>query len=160
MKSLIVLMLLGVSLSLWAQTVYKSTGPNGEIIYSATPPAGSRVEKTLNYIPAPFSPLPDYALRFKEEMEKKMRQRELKQTSTHGGIQLFTTSWCGFCRKAKAYLAQKQIAYTEYDVETPAGMEALLQTGEKGRRGVPLLVWQGQKLYGFSERAYEALLSK
>lgn len=160
MKSLIVLMLLGISLSLWAQTVYKSTGPNGEIIYSATPPTGSRVEKTLTYIPAPFSPLPDYVLRFKEEMEKKMRERDLKQTPGRSGVQLFTTSWCGYCRKAKAYLAKKQIAYTEYDVETPAGMEALLQTGEKGRRGVPVLVWQGQKLYGFSEAAYDSLLNR
>lgn len=141
-----------------AQMLYKSTGRNGEVIYSAKPPPDAHVEKTLNYIPGPSSPLPDYVLRFMAELEKKASKNAAKGVASTNEVQLFTASWCGFCRRAKAYLAKKQITYTEYDVETPAGMEALVQAGEKGR-GVPVLVWQGQKLHGFSEPAYEALFS-
>lgn len=160
MKYLIFLILLCLSLPSGAQTLYKSTGPNGEVIYSAIPPAGSRVEKTLNYIPGPSSPLPDYVLRFQEEMQRKVHQHNSTISSNGNAIQLFTASWCGYCRKARAFLTQKQIAYIEHDVETLAGMQALLQAGEEGRRGVPILVWRGQKLYGFSESNYEALFNE
>lgn len=143
---------------LGAQTLYKSTGPNGEVIYSAKPPADAHVEKTLTYTPGPSSPLPDYVLRYMAEMEKKMSKKAAKGVGNSQEVQLFTASWCGFCRRAKAYLAKKQIAYTEYDVETPAGMEALVQVGEKGQ-GVPVLVWQDEKVHGFSEPTYDALFS-
>lgn len=140
-----------------AQTLYKLIGPNGEVIYSAKPPANAHVAKTLNYIPGPSSPLPDYVLRFMAEMEKKA-SKKAKGVANANEVQLFTAAWCGFCRRAKAYLAKKQIAYSEYDVETPAGMEALVQVGKKGR-GVPVLIWRGQKIHGFSEPAYESLFS-
>lgn len=145
--------------SLGAQTLYKSTGPNGEVIYSAKPLAGTQIEKTLSYTPGPTSPLPDYVLRFKEDLEKKLANKAGKGVANTDEVQLFTTSWCGYCRRAKAFLAKKQIAYTEHDVETPAGMEALVQAGEKGRGGVPVLVWRGQKIHGFAEDTYEALFS-
>jgi glutaredoxin len=160
MRLMIFLISLFLFASLAAQTLYKSKGPNGEVIYSAIPPADSRVEKTLDYVPGPSSPLPDYVVRFKEEMQRKVQQHHPKAGSNSGAIQLFTTSWCGFCRKARTFLDQKQIAYIEHDIETPAGMQALLQVGEEGRRGVPILVWQDQKIYGFSESNYETLFSK
>lgn len=148
------LLLFGAPLG--AQTLYKSTGPNGEVIYSAKPLTGARVEKTLEYTPGPSNPLPDYVLRFKEEITKKLGQKAAHGALDQNQVHLFTTSWCGYCHRAKAYLAKKQVAYIEHDVETPAGMEALVQVDGAGH-GVPVLVWRGQKLYGFSEPNYAAL---
>jgi len=139
-----------------SETLYKSVSPDGRIVYSDKPPAGSRVEKTVEYAPGPSSPLPEYVLRFKAEMEKRLGQQSSSASASGDSVRLFTASWCGFCRKAKAYLAKKQIGFTEYDVETSEGMEALARVG--GGQGVPILVWRDQKLYGFSEPSYEAFL--
>ncbi|HRD65977.1 MAG TPA: glutaredoxin family protein [Candidatus Competibacter sp.] len=157
MKTLKFLILSFVPLLALAGTLYKSVGPDGRIIYSDRPPTDGRVEKKMDYAPDPASPLPAYVLRFKEELEKRLRQRASETPPSGSAVQLFTTSWCGFCRKAKAYLAKKQIAYTEYDVETPEGMEALVRAG--GGQGVPILFWRGKKIHGFSELGYDALFA-
>lgn len=140
-----------------AETFYKSVGPDGQIMYSDRPAAGSRIEKTMEFTPGPSSPLPEYVLKFKRELERRLQTKAASAAPSGDALQLFTASWCGFCRKAKAYLAAKQIGFTEYDVETPEGMEALVRAG--GGHGVPILVWRAQKLYGFSEPGYEAFLS-
>lgn len=158
LKASLTLLLLLFSPLLGAQTLYKSTGPNGEVIYSAKPLTGTRIERTLEYTPGPSNPLPDYVLRFKGEIMKKHGQKSAQGALDQNQVHLFTTSWCGYCRRAKAYLAKKQVAYTEHDVETPAGMAVLAQIDGAGH-GVPVLVWHGQKLYGFSEPSYEALFS-
>ena len=35
-------------------------------------------------------------------------------------VVLFSTSWCGACKKAKAFLDQRGVPYMEYDVEKSA----------------------------------------
>ncbi|MDG4550400.1 MAG: glutaredoxin family protein [Candidatus Contendobacter sp.] len=154
MNMLSVLLLLLFPLLAWADTLYKSVGPDGTVVYSDKPLAGGQVEKTLEYTPGPSSPLPDYVLRYKEELEKQAKQRAVGAQRTDDTPQLFTASWCGFCRKAKAYLAGKAISYTEHDIETPDGMAALVSIG--GGRGVPILTWRGKRVQGFSEANYDA----
>lgn len=141
----------------WTDTLYKSVGPDGKAIYSDKPPSGGKIEKTLEYAPGPSSPLPEYVLRFKAELEKRLQHRATEALASGETVRLFTAAWCGFCRKAKAYLTKKQVAFTEYDVETPEGMEALASIG--GGHGVPILFWRGKKAYGFSEAGYETFLN-
>jgi glutaredoxin len=155
MNTLRMLPLLLLPLLAGADTLYKSVGPDGGVVYSDKPLAGSQVEKTLEYTPGPSSPLPDYVLRYQEELEKQAKQRAAGAQRTDNTPQLFTTSWCGFCRKAKAYLAGKGISYTEHDIETPDGMAALVSVGG-GSRGVPILAWRGKRVQGFSEASYDA----
>ena len=131
-----------VATPLAAETLYKSTGPQGEVIYSAKPLPGTKIEKTLDYTPSPTNPLPDAVLRLQEATEQRLRQGQTASTTlAENELHLFTTSWCGYCRQAKAYLAQKQVAYTEHDVETPAGMEALAHIGRAGGGADLGLAW-------------------
>lgn len=156
MIALRICLLLLFPLFAWADTLYKSVDPDGSIIYSQKPPSGSHVEKTIEYKPAPSSPLPDYAVRYQEELAKKSPQKSTTAQATSNDAQLFTTSWCGFCHRAKAYLTKKNIAYTEYDVETPSGREALAVRVGAGMQGVPILLWRGKTLQGFTEAEYDA----
>ncbi len=153
-NTLRILPLLLLPLLAWADMLYKSVGPDGTVTYSDKPLAGGQVEKTLEYTPGPSSPLPDYVLRYKEELEQQAKQRAAGAQPTDDTPQLFTASWCGFCRKAEAYLAGKGISYTEHDIETPDGMAALVRAG--GGRGVPILAWRGKRVQGFSETSYDA----
>jgi len=157
MRKLLILALFAISALTQAGTVYKSVGPDGKTVYSDHPPDSGKVEKTLNFANLPSSPLPESVARYRDELEKSMKARlsEAQKPRDSSRPILFSAEWCGYCRQAKRYLNEKKIAYTEYDIDTPDGMRAMVESG--GGRGVPVLLWQGQKISGFSPAAYDAV---
>ncbi|HEY3451915.1 MAG TPA: glutaredoxin domain-containing protein [Myxococcales bacterium] len=82
--------------------------------------------------------------------------------SSPSGVYLYTTTWCGVCKKAKAWLDQKRISYVERDVENDLGAsEELAEKCKKARtrpRGVPVLDARGKIVVGFSPGSYGQLL--
>lgn len=51
-------------------------------------------------------------------------------------VLIYTTSWCPFCRRAKALLQEKGVAFTELDIEAdPAHRKAMIESS--GRSTVP-----------------------
>jgi glutaredoxin len=141
-----------VSSLAFAQTMYKSVTPDGRVMYSDQPPAAAKVVRTFVPDTAPSSALPASAL------DQASTSREAQPAVAPGaGVVLFSASWCGYCAKAKEYLAAKGIAYRDYDVDTPGGRNAYVQAG--GRRGIPLLVSGGRRIEGFSTAAYDRFFS-
>jgi glutaredoxin len=70
---------------------------------------------------------------------------------------MYSTTWCGVCRSARAYLNANNMRYTEYDVEANAAARA------EHRRlnpagGVPTFDIGGEVLVGFSDRGFERAL--
>jgi glutaredoxin len=138
-----------------AETLYKSVGPDGRVVYSDRPPADGRIEKTMTFENLPSSPLPASTASYVDQL-RKMNSPPPSNVAT-SGIVLYSAAWCGYCKQAKAYLARKGIPYQEFDVDTKNGMAAYAQAG--GRRGVPLLFANGQRVQGFSPAAYDALFA-
>lgn len=137
-------------------TVYRSVDAEGKIIYSDKPPASAKVERQLNIVNAPASPLPESVLRYQSDLEKSMKKRLADAATPYAGVSLlFTTKTCGYCKQAKAYLAQKGLPYQEHDIETPDGMKVYASTGG-GRSGVPVLVQNDKRVVGFSQQIYDA----
>lgn len=147
----IVLPLLSAAAS--AQSMYKSVGPDGRIAYTDSPPTKGRIEKTLKFESAPASPLPLYYI----ETLRKLRASAAASAAV-GDVVLYSAVWCAYCKKAKAYLGSKGIAYQEIDIDTSAGMAAFAQVG--GGKGIPLLVTASQRIQGFSTASYDGLFSK
>ena len=135
-------------------TLYKSVGPDGKIVYGDRPPGDGRSAQTLKFENLPSSPLSPATLAYLEELKKGGAARQAALPS--GELLLFTTTWCVYCKKAKAYLAGKGVPYREIDIESNAGAASYAQAG--GQRGVPLLFKGGQRVLGFSTTAYDALL--
>lgn len=71
-------------------------------------------------------------------------------------VVLYATSWCGACKKAKAFLDRRGVAYTEYDVERSA--EGRRQFQALGGRGVPLMVIDGTTVIGYNPGEMKRLL--
>jgi glutaredoxin len=138
-----------------AQTLYKSVGPDGRVVYSDRPPAEGRLEKTMTFENLPSSPLPASTSSYVEQL-RRMGPTSATNTPT-SGVVLYSAAWCGFCKRAKAYLAGKGITYQDFDIDTKDGMAAFAQAG--GGKGVPLLVARGQRVQGFSPAAYDALFA-
>jgi glutaredoxin len=71
-------------------------------------------------------------------------------------VEIYTTTYCAECKKAKAYMNKNGIAYIEYDVEND--IELRKQFYARGGRGVPLLFVKGERMVGFNAERLETLL--
>ena len=70
-------------------------------------------------------------------------------------VVIYSTEWCGACRKAKGYFKRKRIPYKEYDVEKSAkGRRDYVRL--KGR-GVPIILVGNQRMNGFSVSGFESI---
>ncbi len=138
-------------------TLYKSTGPDGWTIYSDRPSVDSRGAKTLTFQNAPASALSPETQAYIEQLRKSADVRAAELAPPSSQTTLYTAAWCGYCKKAKAYLAAKRIPYREFDIDTKDGVAAFA-VASKGKTGVPLLIAGGQSLVGFSAESYDALL--
>jgi mycoredoxin len=77
--------------------------------------------------------------------------------NVNSNVEIFTTSWCPYCKQAKAYLKSMGIPYNEYDVEK--SKEAMRRKKDLSPSdGVPVAVINGQVVDGFSEATYDAAL--
>jgi glutaredoxin len=73
-------------------------------------------------------------------------------------IIMYGAAWCGVCKRARSYFIEKNIHYTEYDIDTSA----------KGRRdyqrlngtGVPIFLVDGQRYNGFTAARFDTLLGR
>lgn len=138
-----------------ADNVYRSISPDGRVTYSDQPPTTGKIQTIFSFENLPASPVPE-ALR--QDAEARIKKRLASATSPTTGTYLYSASWCGYCSKAKAYLAGKGIPYQEIDIDTPDGKESYSAAG--GGRGIPLLLRKGQRVQGFSTAAYDALFGR
>ena len=73
-------------------------------------------------------------------------------------VVMYATKTCGYCAKARAYFQRHGVAFQERDVE----MSALAQKEWKslGGAGTPLILVDGERIYGFNQKALDAALAK
>jgi glutaredoxin len=72
-------------------------------------------------------------------------------------IVVFSTSWCGVCKRAKAYFEQEGIAFVEHDVdENQAARAEYLALNPK--RTVPTIKIGNEVVIGFSEQAVQGAI--
>ena len=72
-------------------------------------------------------------------------------------VSIYTTPTCGYCRIAKDFFKEHNIAYTEYDVA--ADQEKRKEMIEKsGQMGVPVIFIGDDMVIGFNEEKIKSLL--
>lgn len=54
-------------------------------------------------------------------------------------LTMYSTAWCGFCRRLKMQLDQAGVAYTEVDIERDPEAAAFVEQANGGNRTVPTL---------------------
>jgi len=72
-----------------------------------------------------------------------------------GRVVMYSTSWCGYCKKARRYFQKRGIAFSEYDIETDAAARARYDA--LGARGVPVILVGSRRMNGFSEQGFEKI---
>jgi len=75
-------------------------------------------------------------------------------------VTIYTTSWCGICKAAKAYMRQKGVSYIEKDIEKDSGAKAEAAAKTGGVTSVPIIDVNGQIMVGFEKAALDRMLAK
>ncbi|WP_052851643.1 mycoredoxin [Streptomyces avicenniae] len=57
-----------------------------------------------------------------------------------GTVTMYSTTWCGYCRRLKSQLEREGIAYEEIDIEQEPSAVALVEKANNGNRTVPTVV--------------------
>lgn len=65
---------------------------------------------------------------------------------------LYSAEWCGYCKKAKAFMNENNIRFTELDLDKSD--EYIDQFEADGGEGIPYLVVGKRKVSGFNEEDY------
>jgi glutaredoxin len=133
-----------------AQGIYRWTDANGKVHYTSDPPPGTRASQVRARVNSYGAPAPAPA--------QTAPSGPQPQAARAGPVVMYATSWCPYCAKARAYFARLGIAYTEYDVEKSATANAEFK--RLGGRGVPLILVGREKMSGFSEDGFDALLAR
>ena len=143
-------------------TIYKWVDENGTLHFGDTPSQNMQPQVQIELVP------PSQAYSHIERPQAKKKQ--LKQVSkkmpvgkqeptgySQAEVELYTTSWCHYCKKAHAFFNGRGVPFSEYDIEIDA--EAAVRKQEiDSRPGVPFALVNGQAIHGFLPQAYEQAL--
>jgi glutaredoxin-like YruB-family protein len=72
-------------------------------------------------------------------------------------VTIYSTVTCSFCKMAKMYFQDNNVAYTEKDVTTdPALQQEMIE--KSGQMGVPVITIDDQVVIGFDKPRLQELL--
>ncbi len=58
-----------------------------------------------------------------------------------GAITMFSTEWCGYCKRLKVMLEKTGIPFTEIDIENTPGTPELVEQANGGNQTVPTVIY-------------------
>ncbi|GAA1705686.1 mycoredoxin [Fodinicola feengrottensis] len=56
-------------------------------------------------------------------------------------VTMYSTPWCGYCKRLKAQMGRESIPYTEVDIEQDPAAAKLVMSVNGGNQTVPTLVF-------------------
>jgi NADH-dependent peroxiredoxin subunit F len=68
-------------------------------------------------------------------------------------IEIYTKSWCGYCRMAKAILENEDLNFVEFDVTSDRD-EELKMIERSGKRTVPQIFINDESIGGYTDLAH------
>jgi glutaredoxin len=139
--------------------IYKWVDENGIIHLSDSPPQEIISTGKAELIPM-FESDPQ-VIQQPERQTRKARSNTYTVTPTPQitkshktpKVELYTTAWCVYCRKAREFFRSRGIAFIEYDIEKDENA-ARRKNQLTDRRGVPFAVINGKRIHGFDQGAY------
>ena len=82
------------------------------------------------------------------------------QSRSYGNanVELYVTSWCGYCKKMERFLKEKGIQYTRYDIEKDENAARICR--DLGGSGVPVIRIGSNVVQGYNPDAVMSYLGK
>jgi len=148
--------------------VYRWTDKDGTVHYSEEPPPEGQPARKLE-LPEAERPKPGSGGAGEARREETASRAAPPQPSRPYGapprpkcgalVDLYTTSWCPWCKKARDYFNGHGVAFVEHDIEaTPGPVE--VRYGLDVDRRVPAALICGRLVRGYSPEQYQAALGR
>lgn len=90
---------------------------------------------------------------------RELEAQEIANLRERVDVVVYYTSWCPACRKLRAYLAERGIRSTEYDIENDSAAKTR-QRALNPRGSIPTVEIEGQVLVGFNPQRIEAAIDR
>ena len=160
----IVIVTFMVCCSLASAEMYQWVDDNGVVTFKDTPPPPSKRKNKVkvyydsDFAPSPSTPPPAEKQNAPSTFKQIIQPSPKKAQHANGPVEVYMTSWCGFCKKTMKYLDSMGVSYVTYDIEKDNA--ARLRHKELGGHGVPLIVIGSHKINGFSPELIDFYLKQ
>ncbi|MEO8005212.1 MAG: glutaredoxin family protein [Betaproteobacteria bacterium] len=137
-----------VAAGLAVADMYKWVDESGKTHYTDSPPPGKKAQKLdlkINSIAGPpvVSAFTGGAA-------------STSNSAAAAKVKVYGATWCGYCKRAKAYLQARRTPFEDIDVERSAqGQSEFLALGG---RGVPVILVGDQRMDGYRQETLEGML--
>jgi glutaredoxin-like YruB-family protein len=147
--------------------IYTWVDESGTVHYSEEPPpAGKRSKKVRLPQEEEPQPEPEEAKADKPRDEGRpalprtpQPQPPAARPKLAQSVELFATSWCPSCRKAREYFQRKGISFVEYDIEKDKAARQR-KIDMDGNTAIPTVVIGGKIIRGYQPAEYDKALQQ
>ena len=126
--------------------LYKWVDKNGNIVYGDNPPENVDLKKITGRVSS-FKSVKVEPFVFDPG--------NVTQRKKSKSVVMYSTSWCGYCKKAARHFRKNGIPFIEHDIEKSA--KAAREYKKLNGRGVPLILIGDQRMSGFDARTFNRI---
>jgi glutaredoxin len=128
--------------------LYKWVDDKGNIHYGDKPPKKAELKEIAGNISS-FKTVEIEAFKFDPSLVT------VGSKSSGKSVVMYSTSWCGYCKKARKHFEQNKIPYQEYDIEK--SKQAARDYKKLKGRGVPVILIGDRRMNGFSANKFDKI---
>jgi glutaredoxin-like YruB-family protein len=160
---ILILIVFVLSLGASSAEIYSWEDENGVVHYSDTPPAHITDWEAKEEATGDKSQQNDQNQRYEynpeliSEILDELGDDSEDDSESGPSVELYVTSWCTYCHKAKAFFRSRGIEFTEYNIEKDEAAAQRMLSHTKSR-AVPFAIINGYFVQGYSIAAYEHAL--
>ncbi len=133
--------------------IYKWRDKDGKLHFGNAPTTST---ENMEEIDAPDS-IQTYSSPNVDTQQNYEQDKTKSKSTGSNSVEIYTTNWCGYCKKAISFLRSNGISYQEYDIEKSKASKARMKA-LGGSGGVPFAIINGNTVSGFSREKYKRAL--
>lgn len=141
------LLLLIISNLVLSDGIYKWIDANGNTIYGSKPPENAQLLTIKGNITS-------FTSVSVEPFEYDSSLISIRK-STGKTVIMYSTSWCGYCKRAARHFKKNGIPYEDYDIEK--SKKAAQEYKKLKGRGVPLILIGNRRMNGFNADRFDRI---
>jgi glutaredoxin len=128
--------------------LYKWVDDKGNIHYGDSPPAKADLKEITGKITS-FKTVEVEPFKFDSSLVTTGSNSRTKP------VIMYSTSWCGYCKKARQHFTRNSIPFREFDIEK--SKKAAREYKKLKGRGVPVILIGERRMNGFSANAFDKI---
>ena len=162
-----VLLCIVIALAASAQTqLYQYTDKNGNMVFTDRPPSGSDAKKKQMKVDEVYWSAPqreqEQARGGNSSTQFQEGSIDKKHAPDYGSVtvEMYMTSWCGYCKEAGAYIRSLGVNLVQYDIEAQPNRKEEMKQKSGGSTAIPLIDIGGTIIRGYNPSAIKVAVEK